>query len=71
MDPYFNRTTALSGLATLGAEYTHEKFAEALTINALAATLIAAAVVMSVIVMYPKFRSRPQTHVAVANDRYG
>ncbi len=59
-DPNFDRT-----------DYTDRQFAEALTINTLAAALIGAAVVMAAIVSYPKFRYRPRTVVAVSHDRYG
>lgn len=71
MDRYFNETTALSGVSSLGAEYTHEMFVESVTINVMAAALVALAIVIPVIVQYPKFRYRPQRIVTVSHDRYG
>ena len=70
-DRYFNASTALSGLTNIGPRYTEKMFVESLTINALAAGLIGLAVVIPIIVSYPKFRYRPQRIVTVTHDRYG
>ena len=70
-DPRFNRSTALTGLARLGPEYDHSMMAESLTVNALAAGLVALAVLVPCVVANPRFRFRPQRVITVAHDRYG
>jgi hypothetical protein len=70
-DVYFNGTVALSGLSTLGPEYTKQMFEESLTINFIVAGLCGLVIVVPLIVNYPKFRYRPQRVVTVTHDRYG
>eukprot|EP00094_Tigriopus_californicus_P006236 TCALIF_06002-PA protein Name:"Similar to F55H2.5 Putative cytochrome b561 (Caenorhabditis elegans)" AED:0.05 eAED:0.05 QI:192/0.75/0.6/1/0.75/1/5/431/398 len=59
------RQNSLTGLV-----YTHEKFEESLAINALGAGLVALAIVIPVILAYPRFRYSPQRVIAVTHDRY-
>ena len=70
-DRTFNRTTALTGLSSLGPEYTADMFVESMVINALAAGLVALAILIPVVVAAPAFRYRPQRIVTVTHDRYG
>jgi len=70
-DSTFNESTALAGLNTLGPVYKEEHFEESLCINVMGAALVLLAVVIPLIVSYPKFRYRPQRIVTVTHDRYG
>lgn len=70
-DPTFNKSTALAGLNNVGPAYDEKYFEESLVINVMGAALILLAVVIPLIVSYPKFRYRPQRIVTVTHDRYG
>ena len=70
-DSTFNKSTALAGLNNVGPAYDEKYFEESLVINVMGGALVILAVVIPLIVSYPKFRYRPQRIVTVTHDRYG
>ena len=75
MDPNYNRTQALR---PTGEKITYEVFSsvpdfvsESLVVNCLGAAMVALVVIMPILVLHPKFRSRPQRIITVTHDRYG
>ena len=70
-DSTFNKSTALAGLNNVGPAYDERYFEESLVINVMGGALVILAVVIPLIVSYPKFRYRPQRIVTVTHDRYG
>ena len=72
LSPTFNRESALAGLSSFGPdEYTQSMFEESLVINTLGAAMIALAILLPLILTYPRFKYRPQRIVTVTHDRYG
>lgn len=75
MDPNYNRTQALR---PTGEKITYDVFSsvpdfvsESLVVNCLGAAMVALVVIMPILVLHPKFRSRPQRIITVTHDRYG
>lgn len=76
-----NRASLADGDSAAGptSVYTQRMFEESLAINTLGVALLALAVVVPLVVLYPKFRFRPQrvitvttttTSAALPTDRY-
>lgn len=69
-DPSFNASTVYAGISGLGSEYTMKDFEESLVINVMAAILVGLAIVMPLLMMHPRFRSRPQGIVTVTHEHF-